>query len=125
MKFAGSTMTPDEERQLEAECYQVSVLADAAQDAAFDDYMSELVERDWRAERARMLAEGKMLTYEQALALSKKYYNHGGDLFVECVGPEDYEPCTLEEMLDSYDLERERWNQAQWDDSTKIWGMPK
>lgn len=120
MSIFGNYMTDEERAELEAECERISIIADNAREQAFDDYMSELAERDWRAERARMLANGEMLTYEQALALSKKYYNHGGDAFVECVGPEDYEPCTLDEMLDSYDLERERWNQAQWDDSTKI-----
>lgn len=128
MNFGGNlkhTMTEEEERELEAECERISIIADAAREADFDDYMSELVERDWRAERAQMLADGKMLTYEQALALSKQYYAHGGDTFVECVGPEDYEPCTLDEMLDSYDLQRELWNQKQWDDSTKIWGVAK
>lgn len=123
MRFGGlnqKAMTPEEERELETECERISIIADEAREREFDDYMSELAERDWRAERAQMLADGKMLTYEQALALSKQYYSRGGDTFVECVGPEDYEPCTLDEMLDSYDYERELWNQAQWDDSTKI-----
>lgn len=120
-------MTPEQERALEIECDKASAWREADDEAKWDDYCAEQDEKAWRAERARLKAEGKLLSYEEALSLSKKYYNHGGDTFVECVGPEDYEgyECTLEEMLDDYDLQRERWNQAQWDDSTKIWGLPK
>jgi hypothetical protein len=124
MNFSGKMnrpdFTPDELAEIERDCERASAWREKDDADSWDAYCAEQDEKEYREARAKLAEAGLLLTYDEAKTLAMEYYCHGGDMFYECVSREEYEPVSKDELLDHFSIVCERFNQCQYDDSTKI-----